>query len=289
MKSLRSETFVRKKTPNLKFGVFLVLILFTSLPLFSNEDASRQTELLMLDLFKEGNWKACRVECSRLTALQPGHDRALLMDAVSELRSGIDSTHALKRIAQSTTMNSDLTNMARYELAREQWKRKEHTKAFNHFRTVFESASSHDLFLRAGCSLSILLHEHKSLGKESPALPSQLRSCYTLWTKEIIDACRIAAPEKKASFASRPARWVVAFYQWQISPAIGARCSLHPSCSAYAMQSLNKHGALGIAMAGDRLVREPTVVAEKQHAVHDNGHVRYADPVSHHDRWMEKR
>jgi putative component of membrane protein insertase Oxa1/YidC/SpoIIIJ protein YidD len=289
MKRMGSETFVRKKTPNITFGVFLLFFLLTALPLLSRDDTSNRTDRLMLDLFKEGNWQACRVECSRLSALHPNHHKALILKAVAELHSGIDSTPALKKVAASPDISADLADMARYELGREHWKRHEPTEALTYFKKVFENASSHDLFLRAGCSLSILLHEHKSLASERPALLTQLRSCYDLWTDDIIKSCRITSPKKKSSLASRPAKWIVAFYQSQISSAIGSRCSLDPSCSSYAMQSLNKHGALGIAMAGDRLVREPTVVAEQQHAVRDNGHVRYADPVSHHDWWMEAK
>ena len=64
-----------------------------------------------------------------------------------------------------------------------------------------------------------------------------------------------------------PARQAVAFYQRQIAPAIGDRCSLWPSCSAYAMEACAAHGALGLAIYADRAVREPDVAAEVRTAV----------------------
>ena len=286
MTLLDSETLVRKKTPNFTFGVFLLFLLFASPSLCSSDNTANQTDLLMLDLFKEGNWTACRVECRRLIVVQPDHHGALLLKAVSELRSGIDSTSALKDIAETIDTEPNLVHMARYELGREYWKQKEIVKAATCFTHVFEHAASQDLFLRAGCSLSILIHETPSLGEDFPALRTQLESCYALWTEDIIASCRLATPKKKPSIASRPAKWIITFYQAQIGPAIGSRCSLTPSCSAYAVQALNKHGVLGVAMAGDRLVREPTVVAEKKKVIRQDGKKQILDPVADHDLWM---
>lgn len=84
-----------------------------------------------------------------------------------------------------------------------------------------------------------------------------------------------------------PARWVISFYRNHVRPAIGQRCSMHPSCSEYAMQAINKHGALGLAIYADRAVREPSVIAECDEPVIINGRQRYPDPVCDHDWWME--
>jgi uncharacterized protein len=46
--------------------------------------------------------------------------------------------------------------------------------------------------------------------------------------------------------ASRPARWLKAgirFYQSGISPLLPASCRYTPSCSAYALEALERYGA----------------------------------------------
>lgn len=48
---------------------------------------------------------------------------------------------------------------------------------------------------------------------------------------------------------------IVAYRRW-ISPAMPARCRFHPSCSAYALEAIARHGALrGFGLAAWRLLR----------------------------------
>ncbi|HEX6075341.1 MAG TPA: membrane protein insertion efficiency factor YidD [Micromonosporaceae bacterium] len=48
---------------------------------------------------------------------------------------------------------------------------------------------------------------------------------------------------------------IVAYRRW-VSPALPPRCRFHPSCSAYALQALETHGALrGLALSVWRLSR----------------------------------
>jgi uncharacterized protein len=48
---------------------------------------------------------------------------------------------------------------------------------------------------------------------------------------------------------------IVAYRRW-ISPVIPARCRFYPSCSAYALEAVETHGALrGIYLAARRLLR----------------------------------
>jgi len=37
---------------------------------------------------------------------------------------------------------------------------------------------------------------------------------------------------------------VVAAYRYALSPMLGRSCRFHPSCSAYAQEALERHGAL---------------------------------------------
>jgi len=49
---------------------------------------------------------------------------------------------------------------------------------------------------------------------------------------------------------------LVRVYQWTISPMLGARCRFYPSCSCYAHEALERHGALaGTWLAAKRLAR----------------------------------
>lgn len=86
--------------------------------------------------------------------------------------------------------------------------------------------------------------------------------------------------------ASAPGRAVVWIYRSLIRPAIGARCSLDPSCSEYFLQSSRRHGLLGFPMMADRLVREPSVVHAHPAPAPPGGAVRVSDPVANHDFWM---
>ncbi len=36
----------------------------------------------------------------------------------------------------------------------------------------------------------------------------------------------------------------IRLYRWLISPMLGTNCRYHPSCSAYALEAIEKHGAL---------------------------------------------
>ncbi|MBU4460234.1 MAG: membrane protein insertion efficiency factor YidD [Verrucomicrobia bacterium] len=93
----------------------------------------------------------------------------------------------------------------------------------------------------------------------------------------------------QGSAASAPGRAMVWIYRSMVRPAIGARCSLDPSCSEYFLQSSRRHGLLGFPMMADRLVREPSEVRAHPVPVPPGSEVRVPDPVSDHDFWMRPR
>lgn len=46
----------------------------------------------------------------------------------------------------------------------------------------------------------------------------------------------------------------IRLYQWFISPLLGPRCRFVPTCSAYAIRALQKHGVVkGLALASRRI------------------------------------
>jgi putative component of membrane protein insertase Oxa1/YidC/SpoIIIJ protein YidD len=80
----------------------------------------------------------------------------------------------------------------------------------------------------------------------------------------------------------------VHFYQKYLSPVIGGRCPMYPSCSGYAKQAITKHGSvLGWIMTCDRLMRcgrdELTLSPE----VHEAGVSYCRDPVENNDFWLK--
>jgi putative membrane protein insertion efficiency factor len=80
----------------------------------------------------------------------------------------------------------------------------------------------------------------------------------------------------------------VRFYQRFISPVKGERCPMTPSCSAYAVEAIRKHGFfVGYMMTADRLIHEGD---EKRYtrAIVSGNKVRFFDPVSNNDFWFTK-
>jgi uncharacterized protein len=43
---------------------------------------------------------------------------------------------------------------------------------------------------------------------------------------------------------AKPLIWIVRLYQWTLSPFIGRQCRFLPTCSAYSIEALQKHGAV---------------------------------------------
>ena len=49
---------------------------------------------------------------------------------------------------------------------------------------------------------------------------------------------------------------LIRLYQRLLSPLLGPRCRFHPTCSAYAVQALERHGVVrGSFLAARRIVR----------------------------------
>lgn len=43
---------------------------------------------------------------------------------------------------------------------------------------------------------------------------------------------------------SRVLTFLISAYRYLVSPMLGLHCRFHPSCSAYALEALERHGAL---------------------------------------------
>lgn len=249
--------------------------------------AAEASLALAADLFAEGNWPACRLECLRQLQEFPVSPDARLLKALAEQRMGLDSRQALRILADDPAAPSATALAARYEWARAMWRAGDWRSAFDAFRQVFAKTEVTELSARSGCSLALLLNAHAELAKEFPEIKPQVRTLRALYTREIIDECRMAPAQTSDSWWGLPGQWGIAFYRSQIRPALGDRCSLSPNCSEYSRQAFQKHGMLGLALTADRFFREPGVVAAAEHPVDVNGKWRYADPLSDHDWWLD--
>ncbi len=79
------------------------------------------------------------------------------------------------------------------------------------------------------------------------------------------------------------------FFQKVISRADGERCPMHPSCSHYAGQAFERHGALmGWILTCDRLLRCGHDELRLSPKVIVNGGPRTFDPVDANTRWWKK-
>ncbi|NIQ95790.1 MAG: membrane protein insertion efficiency factor YidD [Desulfuromonadales bacterium] len=82
-------------------------------------------------------------------------------------------------------------------------------------------------------------------------------------------------------------RYGVRFFQKYISPVDGPRCPMAPTCSAYALQALDKHGpVIGTMMTVDRLFHESDP-REHRHPVNSGGRIRFYDPLENNDFWFD--
>ena len=58
------------------------------------------------------------------------------------------------------------------------------------------------------------------------------------------------------SLLAAPLILLVKFYQYAISPMLGRSCRFHPTCSEYAVEALQRHGAFkGLWLAVRRIGR----------------------------------
>lgn len=97
-----------------------------------------------------------------------------------------------------------------------------------------------------------------------------------------------AAVEAGQHTASETALLPVRFYRKHLSPVLGGRCPMSPSCSQYAADAVEKHGALlGWFMACDRLMRCGRDEVMHAPVVHVNHVPLSYDPVEENDFWLE--
>lgn len=244
---------------------------------------------LALDLAEEGDWLGARREALRVLAEQPENDAALLLaaDCALQLDPRAESARRVVEHLSTQSSNAALRARAAYRAGQAHWAAGDRAAAWAAYVWAFQQAEDRALFLKSGCAMFLLRREDETLGADDPALLQQLASCRNLWSFELRDEVRVRPTNgKDRTLSANPATWIVGFYRTQVSPAIGHRCSLKPSCSEYFLQASRAHGALGLPLLGDRLVREPDVVKYAEDPTEFGGRTYYRDPLENHTHWM---
>lgn len=95
------------------------------------------------------------------------------------------------------------------------------------------------------------------------------------------------APDLPADREQMPAVAApIRLFQKYLSGADGHRCPMTPSCSSYALQAMQRHGALkGWIMSCDRLMRCGRDEVRRQPPVLTPGGPRTPDSVGNNDFW----
>ena len=258
------------------------------------------------ELFEEGDAAALRLECRRAAADAPpgGRDRIAFLDAMATLglapwgsddyRDAVAALDALWR--SEGTEPAALRPLAALEAGRAAWDgRHADSGVLDALEWAFLHARGADLFPRAACSLYFYLREDSEARGARPDLWMAVDACHDTWPAAVwregnprTNGMKERGGSPPGRIGSWPGQAVVRFYRAQISPALGARCSLEPSCSEYFLQASRKHGLLGVPLIADRFIREPQVVHDAARTVErPDGSIRIADPVEDHDQWLK--
>lgn len=246
------------------------------------------------ELLRDGQWEALRVESRRDMLHHPGDPLPRYAHALANLNLQVEpqaAIHELTGVSRDETAPMSLRTAAAMQAGRAQWRDNRPEEAARLFRFAFEHAPDHALFLEAGCSLGMLFNANQNLLEQHADLILALQTSRDLWSKQLREACLITPPRARSAMSqlfSWPGQAVVGFYRLAVSPALGQRCSLQPSCSEYFRQASIQYGLLGLAMQADRFYREPSVVILAGKTTNVNGKVLILDPVCDHDFWFRK-
>lgn len=278
--SNRSFSFWKKNISALSFvGMFFFSSLSLAAPIG-----------LATDLFEQNEWELCQRECkrARLAGSQPV-ERFQLLNTMAGVRLGVEPSVASKQLHFIIEENRDIqvSAMAAYERGRLEWQMNQPAASLDSFALAFHSTTNKALFLRASCSIFLLFKDAPELKKEHADLVSQITTSRNQWYGALFSEC--AKPDTKKDKPNSPS-WIIRFYRSQISPAIGDRCVLEPSCSEYFQQAHQLYGLKAYPMIADRFCREPDESHEKRFpVVMPTGQIRYGDPIENHDFWMKKK
>lgn len=254
---------------------------------FSALTTRATTLAFVTELYEEQSWTLCQRECQRALLMQTKPtERFQLLYTLSSLEAKGPSQKAIETLSLIIEQNIDpqASAIAAYELGRLQWSKNQLQQAADSFAQAFFTTNNKNLFIHSACSLFQLFKEAPILKTTCPDLVSQINSSRDEWNGPLFAKCARPKPSKTVTQNA-----FIRFYRTQISPAIGNRCILEPSCSEYYHQAHTKHGWMAYPMIADRFFREPEVSNARENPyIRPNGEIRYLDPITNHDFWIKK-
>ena len=250
--------------------------------------AAHANPTLATQLFQEADWRACAQESRRELLQNPADETAQLLAACATHRLGRQDAQLFATLEQLAAQCKDprIRSRAALELGLLHYQKRQTAAAAQAAVQAFMETPEASVFMASGDLLDMLL-KAKPGTTLPPHAAMQLKTYSAMPAHETPQEIASLRTNKKPSLFSLPVRGIVAFYRHAIRPAIGSRCSLHPSCSEYFAQAGRRHGLLAFPMIADRLVREPGVVSQGADPVQVNTKTYYRDPVEQHDEWME--
>ena len=266
-------------------------LLLATLVAWSAQGSGKAADALSLAeaLAAEGQWSLAGAECRRVLLGVPDTataGRARLLAARAQARrpdAGAAAVAALEELWRNADLDTEIRCAAAVEWGR-LWAAEAPREAGDALNFAYFQTRDTATFHQAGRALFALLRKNRALRREQPLAWQTLQSCRGTWPA---DSMAVRPPSTRFTWQTLPGRLIGGFYRRQIGPAIGMRCELHPSCSAYLLEACQAHGLLGFSLLADRLVREPSVAAAREQTVTlPDGRTRTADPLRAHDFWM---
>ena len=250
--------------------------------------AVRAHPVLTRQLMEEGDWEHARREALRDLSSDP-------MDATAQFTAaicaGIESGAVMEARPQleplTTSTNTWVAASAHFALGHLDLAAGEVKAATEHLTATFLHSSDSVLAEQA----AVVLAKPQSGGAASPSILEQAQAMVSEGVAPAprwVAAWVLAAHRQKRSSLGAAAM-LTGFYKTQISPAIGSRCPMHPSCSSYFRQASDRHGFwTAVPMIGDRFVREPHHYKHRIRPVNVRGLEKSFDPLEYHDYWFHE-
>ncbi|MFW6152313.1 MAG: membrane protein insertion efficiency factor YidD [Verrucomicrobiota bacterium] len=236
-------------------------------------------------LFEEGSWEICLRECRCVLAQSPSNDLARLFMDVCNLRLGRHkqpSIESLRDLITGNTLSRRHKTMAAFECGEALKAEGKEKDALKYLSDSFYQTRNKSLAAKSASSIKSILDSKAGREMENNSLRIQIETVLTSSGGRV--RMPAAAPDMQST--GKIGELIVWLYREAISPALGQRCSLYPSCSEYFLRASRKHGLLGFPIQADRFVREPGVVQSKTKPVVCGNIIKYADPLSDHDFWL---
>lgn len=260
------------------------------------QEAGREAGLVA-ELLAEGDWAGTRREGLRWLgahgAEAEGADEVRYAVAMARLGEG-DREGGLKGLSEvwrDEGAARGVRSRAGWAAWRAGWDGKSpNDEALEAAKTALETADDAEDFWLAGCALYFYAKKNPGALDGDAAVAMAVQASRDVWPVDVWKSCNPRTNGMKeggglGNVLKWPGRLVTAFYREGIRPAIGGRCGLEPSCSEFFLQATEKRGLVGVAMGADRLIREPSVMAEGEETVTGpDGGVRVLDPVE--DHWL---